>query len=104
VNAYKTTDVNIALHAYQLAAKNNIEQIILVTGDADFSPLIKMIKNDFPSVKIGIIFPYNRVNDELRHLSHFYHSTSRSLLNKCQLPDTIILQNGKILKRPKHWR
>ncbi|MFX4921900.1 NYN domain-containing protein, partial [Acinetobacter baumannii] len=62
----KETDVNIALFMYRTALlesqkppndPSKIEQILLVSGDTDMTPALRLIRQDFPSMKIGLIFP-----------------------------------------------
>lgn len=98
----KATDVNIALHAYQMASKG-IEQIFLVTGDTDLIPAIMMIKHDFPAVCIGVIFPYNRYTGEMNKVAHLSYKTNAHLLNTCVLPQTLIKPNGKVISCPPDW-
>ena len=100
----KATDVNIALSAYQLAAQHAVEQIILVTGDTDLIPAIRMIKADFPSVRVGVVFPRRRANEELACEAHFTHSTRENILYGFQLPDRVKKANGKNLTRPEAWK
>ena len=99
----KATDVNIALRAYQLAVKQEAGQIVLVTGDTDLIPAIQMIKADFPAVRVGVVFPYNRSTKELQQAAHFHHSTKAEILQRFQLPDKIKKPNGKTLTRPAAW-
>lgn len=100
----KATDVNIALEAYRVASRQEIEQIIFVTGDTDLLPAIRMIKSDFPEKRIGVVFPLNRVSKELCQEAHFYHRTRRKILDRFQLPEVIQSPQGKIIQRPPTWR
>jgi len=36
---------------------SKIEQILLVSDDTDMTPALRMVRQDFPSMKIGLIFP-----------------------------------------------
>lgn len=98
----KETDVNIALTAYRLAAK--YEQIILVSGDSDLVPAIKAIKVDYPNVKIGVIFPFNRVTRELKQEADFYHKTKLSVLDKFIMPYILEKPGGTKIACPEYWR
>ena len=100
----KATDVNIALHAYRLAASKEIDQLFLVTGDTDLVPAIRMIKSDFPDIEIGVVFPFHRETEELKKEVSRYHSTKKKILEKFQLPDVIYKrQNNKQITRPPEW-
>lgn len=98
----KATDVNLALHAYRLAAQG-AEQVVLVTGDTDLIPAIRMIKSDFPDTKVGIIFPYRRDNRELEKEADFHHKTRKEILPSFRLPERLQKANGKFLTCPPKW-
>ncbi|MBQ7584723.1 MAG: NYN domain-containing protein [Desulfovibrionaceae bacterium] len=98
----KATDVNIALYAYRMASRG-IEQIYLVTGDTDMVPCINLIKEDFPNVKVGVIFPLGRKNKELAHAACSYHKTTINCLNNCMLPFELTKGNGNKIYCPKEW-
>lgn len=99
----KATDVNIALHAYRLAAQG-IEQIFFVSGDTDLIPAARLIKQDFPDVKVGVIFPYQRSTREFTHIVDVHHKTSRQILERFILPERITKANGKVIICPDSWR
>jgi uncharacterized LabA/DUF88 family protein len=100
----KATDVNIALYAYRMASMQVAEQIVLVTGDTDLIPSVKMIKKDCPAIRIGVIFPFKRFGKELKQEAHFSHKTDQNILHNFQLPDEIIKPNGGKITRPIEWR
>lgn len=99
----KATDVNIALHAYRLAS-HGTGQIIFVSGDTDLIPAVRMIKQDFPSVVVGAVFPYRRDAREFARAVHFHHKTSQEVLNRHVLPTTVAKPNGKIITCPPSWQ
>jgi uncharacterized LabA/DUF88 family protein len=99
----KQTDVNIALYAYRLASKSDVDKIIIISADSDLVPSIKLIKEDFPKKRVGIIFPLKRGVNEMRQFSDFHIKTKMEHLINCQLPDQISIQNGKMLTRPLKW-
>jgi len=98
----KATDVNIALHAYRLAAK--VQKIILVSGDTDLIPAVKLIKEDFPQVTVEAVFPFKRDNFEFARAVDAHYRTREKILNRFQLPETIQKSNGKLIVRPPSWR
>lgn len=98
----KEIDVNIALTAYRLAAK--CDQIILVSGDSDLAPAIRAIKEEYPKVCIGVIFPFNRLTQELKDAADFYHKTKRNILDSFLLPDVIEKPDGSRIICPESWR
>ena len=62
----KKTDVNIATKLFELAYKNVCEKILLISGDTDLVPAIKMVNNNFPSLSIHILFPKERESKEMK--------------------------------------
>jgi hypothetical protein len=62
----KQTDVNLAISMYRTLANQrnneqlefNIQQIVLVSADTDMTPALAAIKEDFPEISIGVIFPH----------------------------------------------
>jgi len=98
----KATDVNIALHAYRLASQGT-QQIFFVSGDTDLIPAVRMIKQDFPSVVVGVVFPYQRDNKEFAQAADVHHKTSTQTLQGFILPTIITKPNGKTITCPKDW-
>ena len=99
----KATDVNIALQAYRLA-RQGAEQIFFVSGDTDLIPAVKMIKQDFPAVVVGVIFPYERDTREFTRVVDLHHKTSRRILENFILPKTVTKLNGKTIVCPQSWQ
>lgn len=113
----KETDVNLALQMYRTALIENqkesdddskIRQILLVSGDTDMTPALKLIRQDCPSMQIGLIFP-QRENlkrtppGSLIDLADWTRKVVRDLeLHQCQLPDRIPTKKKPILK-PTYW-
>ena len=100
----KATDVNIALYSYKLAHLDTFDKLILVTGDTDLVPAIKMVKTVFPSKRIEMLYPYGRANNELSQASDHQSFVKVSHLESFQLPEIITLTSGRRLFRPPTWR
>lgn len=99
----KYTDVNIALTAYRIAYKQEAEQIFFVTGDTDLVPSIQAIKDDFPNIRIGVIFPYGKHNQEMKTAADVCHKTKKDALDKFIMPRVIVKANGNIITCPDRW-
>ena len=56
----KETDVNIALHMLLEGFKNSYDLLLLISGDSDLSPAVRMVRDNFPEKKVNILFPYAR--------------------------------------------
>jgi len=57
----KETDVNIALHILRDAFKDRFEKAIIISGDSDLAPAIRMVRGEFPRKRIKVIAPLGRL-------------------------------------------
>jgi uncharacterized LabA/DUF88 family protein len=108
----KKTDVNLALAMYRDANKCVVDQVVLISNDTDTEPVIRALKEDFPTLRIGIITPRPpRISEKkvrpastsLINLAHW----SRSYINDeellfAQLPDQVPTKK-KPANKPTHW-
>jgi uncharacterized LabA/DUF88 family protein len=99
----KMTDVNIAVHMIKDAFLNNFDEAILVSGDSDLVPPIKVIKEMFPQKEIRIAFPPARDSNELKKTADGSFKIGHGKLKKSQLPEIVFTQYGQALKRPGLW-
>ena len=53
----KETDVNIALHLVRGAFTNGYDRALLISGDSDLVPAVRMVLEDFPTKQIVVIAP-----------------------------------------------
>ncbi len=56
----KETDVNVALYLVREAFRNSYDRALLITGDSDISPAVRMVRAEFPAKQIRIIAPIGR--------------------------------------------
>jgi hypothetical protein len=56
----KETDVNIALQMVRGAFADLYDRALLVSGDSDLVPAVKMVLSEFPSKQIRVIAPLGR--------------------------------------------
>lgn len=111
----KETDVNIAVGMYRLAAKQEklpdeerIRQIVLVSADTDMTPALKAIREDFPDMKIGVIFPHrhgiqrNPPGSLLNLCDWARRFISETELEKHQFPERVPTRKKPAIK-PIYW-
>ncbi|MGH1361638.1 MAG: NYN domain-containing protein [Burkholderiaceae bacterium] len=105
----KQTDVNIAVHMLCDAAEELCDQQVLVTNDTDCVPILKAIREKYPSIRLGVIAPLpdgekeRRPSAELVHLSDWSRNSFRDEeLRDSQLPD-IVKTKKRYLRKPSHW-
>lgn len=99
----KKTDVNIAIHLFKLASKNKYDKLVLVTGDSDIIPSIAAVRGLYPEKKVGVAIPIGRRAEDLKSNCDFNFKIKEKHLATSILPDSITLQNGRIITRPVEW-
>lgn len=57
----KKTDVNLALRMYRDACRGAYDRIILVSNDSDAEPTLEALREDFPSLMVGVVMPLRPV-------------------------------------------
>ena len=99
----KETDVTIAIKVVEIFHKDECDTAVLVTGDTDLSPAIDKCRTLFPNKKIVFCFPFRRKNKELAALSPGSFSINKRQYVKHQLPNPVVLPNGKKIYKPNSW-
>lgn len=107
----KQTDVNIALTLYRDVVTQLADTYVVCSNDSDLIPALKAIKQDFTSVKIGLVAPLPEPtanlarypNKALLDLSDWSRSYLRNdELLRSQLPDSVPTKK-KAACKPSHW-
>ena len=100
----KETDVSLGIQLFDIAIENAADTIILVTGDTDLVPAVKLCQHHFPHIKIGFCFPFNRKQKELWNLSTVSDINIKGKqYAKYQFTDPYIFSDGKSISKPKSW-
>ena len=106
----KKTDVNLAMAMYRDVAKGLYDQVIICSNDSDAEPVLEALKEDFPSLIIGVVSPLRKHAIDTRSistsLSNFAKWTRKYILDeeleKAQLP-TRVPTKKKPADKPSHW-
>src|SRR5258708_1133879 len=53
----KQTDVNIAVTLFQLAVDDKYDKAIVISGDTDVLPAVKLVQKTFPEKEVGVVIP-----------------------------------------------
>lgn len=113
----KQTDVNLALGMYRAACRAHltepqIEQIVVVSADTDLAPALKLIRADFPALRLGVILPHRGT------AQHHQREAPGDLKEACDwmrrylnddelaahhLPERIPLKRKPALQKPDYW-
>ena len=99
----KMTDVYIASEMLLDASQNRYDIAYLISGDKDLVPVIKTIKEAFPSRRIVLIPPPMRYCSDLAEVAHTTLTMWEHYIKNSQFPETITRLNATQLKRPPSW-
>jgi len=53
----KETDVNISIRLIDMTYKNSFDRVLLITGDTDLAPALRMVRQIAPTKQITIVLP-----------------------------------------------
>jgi hypothetical protein len=99
----KETDVAIAIKIIDIFVRNEADTVVLVTGDTDLIPAIRMINGLLPRSKIGVAFPFRRHNNELEEVANYSFKIQQKDLQKYQFPAVIKMPDGTGVQKPRSW-
>jgi hypothetical protein len=111
----KQTDVNIAVRMYRDAVHGACEQMVICTNDTDAEPVLKAIREDYPSITLGVIAPIRPIvpkagSEVARPMSSLRKCADWSIphiteaqLRAALMPERIAREGRKALLRPAHW-
>jgi uncharacterized LabA/DUF88 family protein len=111
----KETDVRIALSVYRtisLIRKTEPEdtclQVVLMSADTDFTPLLAAVKEDFEDVRLGLILPHRENSTRpapgamLKYSDWTRRQISDIELASCQFPSRVATHK-KPATKPEYW-
>ena len=100
----KGTDVALAMALLRETSKGGLDEAVIVSGDADYLPAVKVFHEMYPGVGLRFAFPRGRASKELsRESPNSFTLTSAAYLSH-RLPERIRLPSGKWLYCPAEWR
>lgn len=100
----KGTDVALAMALLREAGKGDLDEAVIVSGDADYLPAVKVFREMYPRLGLRFAFPRGRASKELvRAAPNSFTLTSAAYLSH-RLPERIRLPSGKMLHCPTEWR
>ncbi len=107
----KKTDVNLAMAMYRDVCKQVVDHVVLISNDTDAEPVLAAIREDFPSVRIGVIMPIREgpagkkrpASTTLSSLADWTrHYIRKDELAAAQLPPMVPTRKKPAVK-PSHW-
>lgn len=99
----KQTDVNIAVTLFQLAVEDHYDKVVIISGDTDILPAVRLVQTKFPQKQVGVIIPIGRDSHAFRNAADFRYKMRESHLAQCQFADPYVLMNGRTISRPVNW-
>ena len=100
----KRTDVNIAVHMLDDAFRNGCDSQILVSGDSDLVPAVRMIRKRFPTIDTTVYVPAQAEQRgyavELRSAAHKNRLLPTNLLKHAQFPVRVPNRSGGFVVKP----
>lgn len=99
----KETDVAIAIKMFELFHSGLCDTVVIMSGDTDLAPAVRTCQRIFPANKIIFLFPYKRMNRELKKLCPLSVKIRKENYPKHQFPSPFDLINGDQIPMPPGW-
>ena len=99
----KETDINVAMGVIESLLLDDVDCVVVVSGDTDLVSAVREARRFFPSKQVGVLLPAYRQNNELRREASFHMDILPGHYEQHQLPPVIRLPNGIDLLKPASW-
>jgi uncharacterized LabA/DUF88 family protein len=100
----KLTDVNLAVYLLRGALTDEYDRALIVTGDSDILPAVRMVHELFPNRQVAVVVPIRRYAEDLRQECDAHFQMKEHHLAGAQLPDDIKDPLHGIIRRPDTWK
>jgi uncharacterized LabA/DUF88 family protein len=100
----KTTDVNLGVHLVRDCVLDLCDAAVVVSGDTDFVPAIKMAVESGKSVAIVNPKLGTDINRMLLRASSFELPLTQGMLDRSRLPLSLTSKRGRSIHCPQEWR
>lgn len=100
----KGTDVALAMTLLREASKGGMDEAVIISGDADYLPAIKVFREMYPDVGLRFAFPRGRASKELSREAPKSFTLTSAAYPSHRLPGRIRLPSGKWLHCPEEWK
>lgn len=98
----KGSDVSLGAHLVRDACHKNMEVALVLSNDSDLQTPVTMAEKE--GIVVITVNPHKQTQQPRRLLSGDKRTLSRKLLERCQLPDPVTTQTGKLIHKPKEWK
>ncbi|MCF7710537.1 MAG: NYN domain-containing protein [Opitutales bacterium] len=100
----KGTDVALAMALLREASLGDMDEAVIISGDADYLPAVKVFREMYPRIGLRFAFPRGRASKELSREAPASFTLNSAAYCSHPLPDRIRLPSGKYLHCPSEWR
>ena len=100
----KGTDVALAMALLREASLGDMDEAVIISGDADYLPAVKVFREMYPRIGLRFAFPRGRASKELSREAPASFTLNSAAYRSHRLPDRIRLPSGKYLHCPFEWR
>jgi uncharacterized LabA/DUF88 family protein len=88
---------------YHLAVKDRYDKAIIISGDTDVLPAVRLVQRDFPAKKIGVVIPIGKASENFRKAADFHYRMREKHLQVSLLVDPYAHPDGS-LSCPANWK
>ncbi len=99
----KMTDVNLACHLLADAMDDRFEVALVMSGDGDLVPPVRMVRSREPRKRIIAVFPPKRHSSALKAACHGHTVIGEQKLRSSQLPREVRIGGDGTARRPSAW-
>ena len=99
----KMTDVNIACRMLTDAMDGSFDVALVMSGDSDLVPPVRVIRSRWPSKRVIAVFPPGRSSDALKRECHGYTTIGQEKLRQSLLPPMVVVSPARTVARPVDW-
>ena len=100
----KGTDVALAMALLREASLGDMDEAVIISGDADYLPAVKVFREMYPRIGLRFAFPRGRASKELSREAPASFTLNSAAYRSHRLPNRIRLPSGKYLHCPSEWR
>jgi len=100
----KHTDVNIAVTLFQFAVEDLFDKVIIISGDSDQLPAVRLVQSKFPDKRVGVVVPIGKASENFKRTADFHYRMREKHLRASLLSDPYVLPSGHPLDCPPSWK
>ena len=105
----KKTDVNISVRMLRDCMRKTTDGVVLVSADTDLIPPLELIKSDFSSVKIKVMFPPSNYSHDIISAAQAWKTKVVLMKNSYKRFENAVMNDnvngdGKVYTIPAEWK